>query len=376
MMNATELAAAYGAQLTPLFDRYSCTLLSLSLLQPAETYFDLIGENIRARLLITRAPSGKEYCLRPEFTIPVCRTHVEEKGAVAARYAYFGPVFRYRPRGTIEFAQAGIELIADTDTIAADVEAVSFVHHALRQFGVSYGLLRLGDKALYEAIVAAMALPSAWTARLLRYFGDDAHLSRLIHGAGVKNAAQRYPVADDPDRLARMIEDKLAAHGLLVSGGRRVEEIAQRYLEMQQLTRWDAHADRVRDVLGRYLAIDCDAAAAVAQIERFLHRHALGGNRLEQALADFRLRLEGLDSAGIDLQRCRFCARFGRRLDYYTGFVFEIFADAGVRTGEPLAGGGRYDRLLQHLGAKECVPAVGCSVWLGRVARAAQTRVQ
>ncbi|TIO11841.1 MAG: ATP phosphoribosyltransferase regulatory subunit, partial [Mesorhizobium sp.] len=55
---------------------------------------------------------------------------------------------------------------------------------------------------------------------------------------------------------------------------------------------------------------------------------------------------------------------FGRPLDYYTGLVFEIAAENGDR---PLAGGGRYDRLLTLLGAKTPIPGVGFSVWLDRI---------
>jgi ATP phosphoribosyltransferase regulatory subunit len=35
-----------------------------------------------------------------------------------------------------------------------------------------------------------------------------------------------------------------------------------------------------------------------------------------------------------------------------------------------MVGGGRYDRLLQHLGATDEIPAVGCSFWLDRIAGA------
>ncbi len=57
-------------------------------------------------------------------------------------------------------------------------------------------------------------------------------------------------------------------------------------------------------------------------------------------------------------------AAFGRPLDYYTGLVFEISANDAAR---PLAGGGRYDRLLTLLGAKTPIPGVGFSVWLDRI---------
>ena len=62
-----------------------------------------------------------------------------------------------------------------------------------------------------------------------------------------------------------------------------------------------------------------------------------------------------------------FSAAFGRNLDYYTGAVFEI-RDARAAEQRPIVGGGRYDRLLQTLGAPFPIPAVGCSIWIDRLA--------
>ncbi|MDR0253276.1 MAG: ATP phosphoribosyltransferase regulatory subunit, partial [Brucellaceae bacterium] len=59
-----------------------------------------------------------------------------------------------------------------------------------------------------------------------------------------------------------------------------------------------------------------------------------------------------------------------RPLDYYTGLVYEITscdADCGV-----IVGGGRYDRLLTMLGAKERISGVGFSIWLDRLQKCAE----
>ena len=61
-----------------------------------------------------------------------------------------------------------------------------------------------------------------------------------------------------------------------------------------------------------------------------------------------------------------FSARFVRRLDYYTGFVFEAHAP-DTAPDKPVIGGGRYDRLLGTLGAKKDIPAVGAAVWVERL---------
>ncbi|RVN77384.1 ATP phosphoribosyltransferase regulatory subunit, partial [Sinorhizobium meliloti] len=63
----------------------------------------------------------------------------------------------------------------------------------------------------------------------------------------------------------------------------------------------------------------------------------------------------------------RYRAAFGRPLDYYTGLVFEIGVEG---TPAVLAGGGRFDRLLTLLGAREHIPAVGFSLWLDRIEQA------
>ena len=62
----------------------------------------------------------------------------------------------------------------------------------------------------------------------------------------------------------------------------------------------------------------------------------------------------------------RYKTAFGRRLDYYTGFVFEVHAP-GKNSTKPLAGGGRYDGLLTVLGSKHKTPAIGFAVYVDRV---------
>ncbi|MEJ0044244.1 MAG: ATP phosphoribosyltransferase regulatory subunit [Rhizomicrobium sp.] len=61
-----------------------------------------------------------------------------------------------------------------------------------------------------------------------------------------------------------------------------------------------------------------------------------------------------------------------RGLEYYTGFVFEIYASGNPGIGH-LCGGGRYDNLLQALGAHEPIPAVGCAIGVDRLLLAGET---
>jgi ATP phosphoribosyltransferase regulatory subunit len=72
-------------------------------------------------------------------------------------------------------------------------------------------------------------------------------------------------------------------------------------------------------------------------------------------------RLATLKSLGVDPARVQFTAHFGRNMEYYTGFVFELWArdkEGPVQ----VAGGGRYDSMMEMLGAKKPVTAIGCAI--------------
>src|SRR6201982_3633410 len=47
-----------------------------AVLQPAEPFLDLSGEDIRKSLYLTTDASGEELCLRPALTIPVARDYL------------------------------------------------------------------------------------------------------------------------------------------------------------------------------------------------------------------------------------------------------------------------------------------------------------
>ncbi len=94
-----------------------------AILQPAEPFLDLSGEDIRKSLYLTTDASGEELCLRPDLTIPVARGYLASSQAgQPAGFSYLGPVFRYRGGQASEFLQAGIESFGRQDRPAADAE--------------------------------------------------------------------------------------------------------------------------------------------------------------------------------------------------------------------------------------------------------------
>src|SRR5580698_4447135 len=95
-------------------------------LQPAEPFLDLSGEDIRRRMFLTTDPDGRELCLRPDLTIPVSRAYLQSPAAgKPTGFCYQGAVFRHREGRTAEFVQAGVESFGRRDIAAADAEMLA-----------------------------------------------------------------------------------------------------------------------------------------------------------------------------------------------------------------------------------------------------------
>ena len=67
-----------------------------AIIQPAGVFLDAVGEAFRARTYVFTDLDGQELCLRPDFTIPVTRAHIDS-GEAPRRYTYDGKAFRAAP---------------------------------------------------------------------------------------------------------------------------------------------------------------------------------------------------------------------------------------------------------------------------------------
>ncbi|WP_306141071.1 ATP phosphoribosyltransferase regulatory subunit [Roseibium sp. MMSF_3412] len=359
-----------------LFRDAGHAFVSPPILQPADVFLDLTGEDIRRRLYLTHGSDGTDLCLRPDFTIPVCRHHVSSGGSsLPAAYCYNGPVFRQRPDGLGEIPQLGAESLGRTDIAEADADLLALSVRALETFGVEQANIRIGDETLFAAVLTELGLPSVWQRRLRDLFGETDKLMAAIDRMAGANSADDDSRAvrlgflsalegADPEAAHAVVEDLLSIAGISAVGGRTPSEIADRFLEQAALTSAGKGHEKAAASLRAYLALKADGANSVACLRTFSSTHGLD---LAAPITAFEQRLAALDAKGIAPATLSFAAEFGRRLDYYSGFVFEIHSAAGETAG-PLVGGGRYDRLLTLLGAGANVPGTGFSMWLDRIA--------
>jgi ATP phosphoribosyltransferase regulatory subunit len=324
----------------------------------AGVFVELAGEELRRRLFLTSGADGAELALRPDYTIPVCLHHIATGPAKrVASYAYLGPVFRQRRDEPGEFLQAGVESLGRGDRIAADADMLKLALDAAAVLGVRKPRVRIGDSALFGAVLDSLKLSPAWQSRLERNFGDVMRLDLLI--------ARAYDAAPAAAPRARSAVRKqaaamLAATGLATIGGRTADEIADRVIEKSAIAA--GIGERAAAVLSQFLAVAGTPGEAAATLRALARSERL---TFGKALDRFEARAEALAAHGVDLATLAFAANFGRRLDYYTGFVFEIHDAARPKVAQ-IVGGGRYDRLMALIGG-ETVPAVGFAIWLDRV---------
>jgi ATP phosphoribosyltransferase regulatory subunit len=355
------------------YERAGYARVAPAILQPAEPFLDLAGEDIRRRLYLTTDAAGREFCLRPDLTIPVVRDYLASPSAGrAANFCYLGPVFRQWGETAGEFVQAGVESFGRTDKAAADAEMLALAVEATAQYGLPQPEIRMGDVALFADLIAALDLAPAWKRRLIKHFNHKSNLAHdlerlVLSGTNARPEYQGVLAAlagSDPKAARALVTDLLSIAGITAVGGRSVGDIADRFLEQSALGAATSLPQETRALIERFLAINGDPDEALAELGALAADAKLN---LEPALNLLESRTGFLAARGIEVSRIRFATAFGRGFDYYTGMVFELHDSSG-RTDSQLVAGGRYDGLPSLLGAPTPIPAVGLAIWIEQLA--------
>ena len=288
-----------------------------------------------------------EQMLRPDFTVPVVRMHMQE-GAEPARYTYAGEVFRQQedaPERANEYLQTGYEVFDRSNPETADAEVFSLIRKALgdlphRAATGDIGLLMsaVGGLKTTEARKAAL-MRHIWRPRRFRWLLDrfsgrieapETRVSMLAADNPYENAGPEIGLrsrAEVDARIAALREDAAAAP-----------------ISETEVGLIDALLN-VRESLPNALEHLRDIAVDLPTIEAAVDRLARRGDALQA---------RGEDVAALDFE-----ASYGRTsMEYYDGFVFGFYVENRADL-PPVATGGRYDALTRVLGKGEAIPAVG-----------------
>ena len=202
--------------------------------------------------------------------------------------------------------------------------------------------IRTGDVALFNALIDALGLYPVWRRRLIKDFNRKVSLTEDIERLTLATAPGRNEyegvlaalAGSDRKAALALVTDLMSIAGTTNVGGRTVAEIADRFLEQSTLKGGALPRDAL-GIIKRFLAIAGDPDDAVAQLRALAEDAKLD---ITAAIDQFESRVGFMAARGIDTGTTRFSTSFGRGLDYYTGFEFELHAKGQRRRA---AGGGR-----------------------------------
>ena len=356
---ATKSPAERRAAMVSLVESRTVTRVAPPLLLPAGPYLDLAGEEFGRQLLLTTANNGIEYCLRPDFTLPIAKSYLDDgMMGVPGAYTYLGPIFRQENGVPVEYDQAGLELLGQPDADSALDQVLTFARWAMAIYDITAPSVRIGGVGLFEAFLAAMGIAPQWQQRIRHRFGHPVAMQRLMERLAQRSDAVAGSSPDARETIVEIVTDNMLQSGLSLVGSRQPEEIADRYIEKQALDASPIPEEQVA-LLVDYLSVVDTPGKALDTIGRLAQAAHID---IEETLVTVRNHSAALTALSPKADVV-FDASFSPRLDYYTGVVFEM---TGVH-GDVLASGGEYDRLLDRLGATEPVTASGCALWTDRL---------
>ncbi len=349
-----------NAAIMAVFSRAGFAQIAPDIIQPADIFLERSGEDIRSRTFVFNDPSGAELCLRPDLTVPACRFHLShaKKPEKEAKYSYLGTAFRF-PNEKLspqEFTQAGLEWFGAKNPIAVEARMLKFAVAAVAAAGAKNVKITIGDLGLFAALLADTPMPDRWRRRLAHQFWRPQAFRDLLTSF-TQRKQTRTSISDVIDSVAAggSADAWMERQGFPQQGSRRVEDVSER-LNEKFADRSEAalSADAV-SALEKHLKLSGKAATVK------LFRVAQSKN-YAAAMETFNKRLIALAKLGIDPEKIQYNASFGREIEYYTGFVFQLQVKGVV-----VAGGGRYDNMLSDLGAKKRIPAFGFAIHAERL---------
>ena len=272
---------------------------------------------------------GRDLALRPELTAPVMRMYVSElqNSPKPQRLYYFGNCFRYeRPqKGRFrEFWQLGAELIGGAKP-DSEAEAIALADQMLKSVGVK-GDIHVGYLGLIRSLLGRIEEPHRPAVMRMIDKKERPALEAFLQEMGQSHLGLLELI----DLKGKMALDKAI-------------EIAEDLGPIEPMPTLDAKVHEEPSPGGRSSARQSRSVAAELRLDEFQETV----NLLEAYDVEFQIDFEIV-----------------RGLEYYSGTVFEIYAE-GLGAQRQICGGGTYE-LASLFGGKE-ISSTGFGLGFDRI---------
>jgi ATP phosphoribosyltransferase regulatory subunit len=309
------------------------------------------GENFRKFIFSFIDQNGIELCLRPDLTIASCLRYLENNLKGKEKIFYSGQAYRksQNKKDSIIRDQVGFEIIGSKDEKNDDKEIINTSLKSLQNIKYTSGTLTIGNVEIFNLLISKLDIPKRWKLRLSRHFWREKYFNDLLKRLETNSDVDPTIVEIDKKRYFKMLKEDLSK----VIAGRSIDEILKRFDNKIRDPRGTKKGENVSKIIKEFLKIKCPINKAAIELNKFFKR-----NKINLVVDQ---KYFPVSENKISKLNVVFSASFGRQLEYYTGMVFKIDIKSKSKN-RNIINGGRYDKLISDLGAKNQVAAVGAAL--------------
>jgi len=342
--------------------------VELPLVHDSDIFYETSGEEIRSQMYSFVDGSGKEKCLRPDMTIPTCQSFIKSDDKInEANLCYSGPVFR-STNGindtSIELNQSGVEIIFTEKKLKTiyekDIYTLKTAVKILEKLNINEYQIKIGSLNLFNSFISYLDLPIRWKQRIVRHFFRrtyfDSLLNRLGQGVGYDILKKDEIINEKLGLNANSsgnLADLINSNSNSGSGSRTVEEIVKRFQEKSENIVSESNGKQIVNLIKNFLGLNASLDTFPNILREFVS---------DQKLDFFKKEIDGIEefknavSSEMDISKINFNNDFGHSIEFYDGVMFEIYDQSGNLK---IITGGRYDKLLNILGSRNNLAAIG-----------------
>ena len=335
----------YSETLLNLFKKKGFKVKEFENIIESKIIIERSGEIFKKSLLSFEDDNGNNFSLRPDLTISACLDYIKNIKKGIYKYAYFDQAYRRTfSKESLVRNQLGCEIIGST-SLKLNLEIINLIDQSLIKVSNKKTTIKINDINIFYSLVDSLKLPSRWSLRLKRHFWRPEYFSELISRLSSNSDIQKNVFELDKKSYFKM--RKLDQNSMIA--GRKISEILKRFEKKIKEPRSNIDGKRVARIVNKFLKINCSLKNAKSELKKF------------EAKNNLNLKLDGFDIFNLKFKNndVIFSSNIGRNVEYYTGLVFEIIKKSKNLN---LASGGRYDNLIQILGASKKIPAIGGAI--------------
>jgi ATP phosphoribosyltransferase regulatory subunit len=309
------------------------------------------GENFRKFIFSFIDQNGSELCLRPDLTIASCLRYLENNLKGKEKIFYSGQAYRksQNKKDSIIRDQVGFEIIGSKDEKNDDKEIINTSLKSLQNIKYTSGTLTIGNVEIFNLLISKLDIPKRWKLRLSRHFWREKYFNDLLKRLETNSDVDPTIVEIDKKRYFKMLKEDLSK----VIAGRSIDEILKRFDNKIRDPRGTKKGENVSKIIKEFLKIKCPINKAASELNKFFKK-----NKINLVVDQ---KYFPISNNKISKLNVIFSTSFGRQLEYYTGMVFKIDIRSKSKNIN-IINGGRYDKLISDLGAKNQVAAVGAAL--------------